>query len=222
MVIGNFTDPYSFIEAFAYDLFIAPAITEHVDWISTRIAEIEKSRAKVLDVGCGGGQNAVELLKRYPEIELTGVDLSDSQIDRAIGRSNNFQNRSQFIQGDALNLPFDDETFDVVYSIASIKHWPDKKLGLAECIRVLKQGGKLFIIEADKSASWSECRNFVEKWRLPFFTMPLNLFFFKNVVIANSISLKEAKGLWGRLNLDHADVSKVTGLPALLMYGVKK
>ena len=222
MVLSNFTDPYSSIEAFVYDSIVAPALTDHVDRISTRIAEIEESQAKVLDVGCGGGQNAIELLKRCPGIKLTGVDLSDPQIDRAIGRSKKFKNRSRFIQGDALSLPFDDETFDVVYSIASIKHWPDKNLGVAECIRVLKKGGKVFIIEGDKSASWSDCKNFVEKWRTPFFTLPFNLLFFKSVVIANSLSLKDAEGLWGRLNLDNEEVSKLTDLPALLMYGEKK
>jgi ubiquinone/menaquinone biosynthesis C-methylase UbiE len=222
MVLGNFTDPYSFIEAYLYDTFIAPALTDHVDRVSSRIADLENGSAAVLDVGCGGGQNAVELLKRLPAIDLTGVDLSESQVDRATGRNRDFHSRSRFVQGNALDLPFDDATFDIVYSIASIKHWPDQKRGLAECLRVLIPGGRLFILEADRAASWSDCRNFVKKWRLPFFTLPANLIFFKGVVAGNSLNRDEAEQLWKPLDLDQAEVEKLPGLPALLMSGVKR
>ncbi|MCP4123186.1 MAG: class I SAM-dependent methyltransferase [Bacteroidetes bacterium] len=222
IMLTNFTDPYSFVEAFVYDAFIAPALTDHVDRIYTRIADIEISSAAVLDVGCGGGQNALELLKRLPAINLTGVDLSESQIVRATGRNVDFQSRSRFVQGDALDLPFDDAAFDIVFSIASIKHWPNKNRGLEECMRVLKSGGRLFILEVDRSASWSDCRNFVKKWRLPFFTLPANLIFFKGVVAANSLNLAEAEHLWEQLALDNSEVERISGLPALLMSGVKK
>jgi len=65
---------------------------------------------KILDVGCGTGRHSIELSKRG--YNVTGIDLSESQIARAREKAENNQLKIDFLQCDARNLPFDNE-FDV-------------------------------------------------------------------------------------------------------------
>jgi 2-polyprenyl-3-methyl-5-hydroxy-6-metoxy-1,4-benzoquinol methylase len=66
---------------------------------------------KILDIGCGTGRHSIELTRRG--YQVTGVDLSESQLARARGKAENQQLIIPFIQADARNLSFDQE-FDVV------------------------------------------------------------------------------------------------------------
>jgi len=65
---------------------------------------------KILDVGCGTGRHAIELAKRG--YNITGIDLSESQIQRAKEKAENVGLKIDFIVADARNLPFDNE-FDI-------------------------------------------------------------------------------------------------------------
>ncbi|MFC1851194.1 methyltransferase domain-containing protein [candidate division CSSED10-310 bacterium] len=221
MVFQNFKDPYSFCEALMYDFLIASAVASFIDDVQARFVERIPARAKVLDVGCGGGQNASNLLNLHSAIHLTGLDLSFNQIKRARKRLQKFKMRNFCVQGSALNLPFEAAGFDVVYSIASLKHWPHQDQGLKECHRVLRPGGFLLIIEADRACSLPDTQRFVERWNIPFFLRPLAVLFFRAYVAGQSLDLLEARTLWGNLAFQEAEVEKLPNTPALIMFGEK-
>ena len=65
---------------------------------------------KILDIGCGTGRHSIELTRRG--YQVTGVDLSESQINRAKEKADEQKLKIDFFQGDARNLPFDEE-FDI-------------------------------------------------------------------------------------------------------------
>jgi len=65
---------------------------------------------KILDIGCGTGRHSIELTRRG--YQVTGVDLSESQIKRAKEKADEQKLKIDFFQGDARNLPFDEE-FDI-------------------------------------------------------------------------------------------------------------
>lgn len=99
---------------------------------------------KVLDLGCGNGR-LFDVLKDK-KVEYIGVDNSYKLLLEA--RKLHAENQYRFIEADALNLPFKDNEFDKIVSIAVLQHIPSynyRILFLKECLRTLKKGGKLIL-----------------------------------------------------------------------------
>ena len=99
------------------------------------------TNASTLDVACGTGDMAIELLKRGSSV--TGIDLSEEML--AIARRKTAS--ANFQLADAEALPFDDATFDAVTSAFGIRNFVHLDKGLAEMARVLKSGGRMVILE---------------------------------------------------------------------------
>jgi len=70
--------------------------------------------------------------------------------------------------GTAEALPFEDASFDSVVSSCAWKHWPDAALGVNECLRVLRPGGSLAIIEIDGTVTPEQFWAFARRSRVPF------------------------------------------------------
>lgn len=216
----NITDPYSRFESWAYDRFIAPAAAQLTGALGDYVPAALRSataRVDVLDVGCGGGQIAVMFAERYRHAHITGVDLSSEQVARAVARTRALRERFSWQQGSALSLPFDDDRFDLAYSIASIKHWPDPAQGVAEMVRVTKPGGSIMIAEADRGCRFEDAKQFVALWSIPRLIRPLGLALFRTWVAGQSLSVDEARGFWDGLPVCEASVERIPGAPVFLM-----
>ncbi len=102
--------------------------------------------ATILDVGCGIGGSAIYLAERY-QAQVTGISLSPWQVQRAQQRAAiaNLDKQATFVVADALDLPFAEHSFDLVWALESAEHFSDKGQFLAEAHRVLKPGGLLLI-----------------------------------------------------------------------------
>ncbi len=99
---------------------------------------------RVVDVGCGPGAAAREAARRGAEV--TGVD--PALVMLGMARRLTFRKLSvRWTEGVAEDLPLSDETATVVWSLATVHHWPLLDEGLAEARRVLKPGGRLLAIE---------------------------------------------------------------------------
>lgn len=96
----------------------------------------------ILDVGCGIGGSSLYLAEKF-NASATGITLSPVQASRAAQRAEeaDLASRVSFEVADALEMPFNDDSFDFVWSMESGEHMPDKQKFLAECYRVLKPGG---------------------------------------------------------------------------------
>jgi len=105
------------------------------------------SNDKVLDVATGTGDIAFSIRKKYKS-KVIGLDLSANMLEVAKEKSKKYNiNDISFIEGDAENLPFDDNTFDKLVISYGLRNLGDCKKGLAEFHRVLKPEGKLGILE---------------------------------------------------------------------------
>jgi len=97
---------------------------------------------RVLDVGCGTGFATSGLLKHTRNIE--GLDQSEHQLAKA--REKDELDSVEFVRGDAENLPYDDESFDAVWSSGSIEYWPNPVEALREARRVVRPNGRVLIV----------------------------------------------------------------------------
>lgn len=102
------------------------------------------SPIKVLDVGCGVGGTSRYLAKKLgPQASVTGITLSPNQVKRGteLAVEQNVNN-AKFTVMNALEMEFEDNSFDIVWACESGEHMPDKEAYINEMMRVLKPGGK--------------------------------------------------------------------------------
>jgi ubiquinone/menaquinone biosynthesis C-methylase UbiE len=102
-----------------------------------------KSEGTAADIGCGPGHLVIELAQRAPGLHMTGVDLADDMLARALANADmaGVGRRVSFRQGDASQLPFDDASLDLALSTLSLHHWRRPVAVLDEIGRVLRPGG---------------------------------------------------------------------------------
>ena len=98
----------------------------------------------VLDVGCGLG-GSVRYLASELECNVTGIDLTEEYVNVATALSKlvGLENKVQFHHASALELPFENETFDLIWTEHVQMNIEDKRLFYGEIFRVLKPGGRL-------------------------------------------------------------------------------
>ncbi len=100
----------------------------------------------IIDVGCGIGGSTLHLAQKFGST-ATGITLSPVQASRAKERAveASLDSRVRFEVANALEMPFADHSFDLLWSLESGEHMPDKAKFLQECYRVLKPGGKIIL-----------------------------------------------------------------------------
>lgn len=102
--------------------------------------------AQVLDIGCGTGRLLNRLAAKYSDLQGTGLDFSAEMVQQA-RCSNHHRPRLIFVQGDVAPLRFADEQFDAIFNTLSFLHYPEPERVLAEVSRVLKPGGKFYLVD---------------------------------------------------------------------------
>jgi len=108
------------------------------------IKDYVKPGDRILDFGCGNGRLAGFFKGRYSE--YIGVDISQRLID--IASQTYHSEKTKFIKIKAKKIPFKDNSFDAIFSIAVFHHFPSKEYSLQiarELYRVMKPGGKIVI-----------------------------------------------------------------------------
>ncbi len=124
-----------------------------VRWRKKTIREIEGVHPKqLLDVATGTGDFAMMLQERWPESNITGLDLSPGMLDIAkqkIERAG-LQQRIKLVEGDSENLPMEDNFFDAVTVGFGVRNFENLEKGIAEMFRVLRPHGRLAILEFTK------------------------------------------------------------------------
>ena len=121
--------------------FIAPHIFPSIDFKRCR---------RILEIGSGVGAQTEHLLKIFPEIHVTCIDLNEAQLHRAaqtLAQLPIAEGRYELIKQDAHSLAFPAESFDGVFICWVLEHLPDPGQVLREAKRVLRSGGSLYANE---------------------------------------------------------------------------
>ncbi|HOT47314.1 MAG TPA: class I SAM-dependent methyltransferase [Spirochaetota bacterium] len=221
----DITAPYHALESWLYDRAVAPAIYEMLEERPRFLRPLLKaipSDGRLLDVGCGGGHLAINLAAANPCWHITGLDLSADQVRRARKRSPDPSGRLCFMAGSAMSLPFADDSFDGLISVCSIKHWPDPARSLKECLRVLRPGCPLVVMEVDPDNHRDDRRAFVARQHVPCFLKPVAMAGFRWKIAARSMPLKDAELLFTALPVSRVKAGPVPGTPLWMIRAVKK
>jgi demethylmenaquinone methyltransferase/2-methoxy-6-polyprenyl-1,4-benzoquinol methylase len=110
-------------------------------WRRATVAAIVRPGDRVLDACCGTGDLALAALDAGARV--TGLDFSERMLERARRKSAEVD----WVQGDALTLPFADSSFDAATVGFGVRNLDDLERGLAELRRVLRPGGRVAILE---------------------------------------------------------------------------
>jgi SAM-dependent methyltransferase len=117
------------------------ADSETTDWAY----ELEGVAGKrVLDIGCGNGYVTCQYAGAGADV--VSVDITDKAVELTRARLALIGLEAEVRQADAEDLPFEDESFDVVVSFGVLHHTPDTERAVKEVHRVLKPGGRLLLM----------------------------------------------------------------------------
>jgi ubiquinone/menaquinone biosynthesis C-methylase UbiE len=120
-----------------YERYLVPAITSV--WATDLLDRVGPRRGEsVLDIACGTGVVARLAEQRGHDGRLVGIDLNTAMLAVARAKSATVD----WVEGSALDLPFDANSFDVVLCQLGLQFFPDRPLALREMVRVLKSGGR--------------------------------------------------------------------------------
>lgn len=138
-------------------------------WLETKeILNAGIVQGLALEVGPGPGYLGLEWLKNTQETSLKGLEISPEMI--SIGERNareyGLELRVQYVKGDALEMLFDDDTFDAVFTNGSLHEWANPVKVFDEIHRVLKPGGKYCISDLRRDM------NPLVKWFMKAVTKP--------------------------------------------------
>jgi ubiquinone/menaquinone biosynthesis C-methylase UbiE len=147
-----------------YEKYLGPFLFEPyaLDLVS-RLQD--KKYNDILEIACGTGRVTKHLAKSVKHDTLTATDLNPDMI--SIAKSIVHDKNINWLQADALELPFDDNSFDLVVIQFGVMFFPDRQKGLHEAYRVLKQGGKLIFNTWDRTENVPgvyEGRNVIESY----------------------------------------------------------
>lgn len=117
-------------------------IDEVLKWAGAETA------TRVVDVGCGIGGSSRHIARKFPGCKTEGITLSPYQAGRGneLAVEQGLADRCNFQVADALDMPFQDNAFDLIWSLESGEHMPDKKQFINEIFRVCEPGGRIIVV----------------------------------------------------------------------------
>jgi demethylmenaquinone methyltransferase/2-methoxy-6-polyprenyl-1,4-benzoquinol methylase len=142
-IFSTITARYDFLNHFL-------SLRSDIAWRRFAVRKMHFFKTKrFLDIACGTGDLSIETARRYPEITVNGVDFVREMIHAGQKKvdQKDLSGRIRLMHGDALHLPFRDNTFDVAAMAFGIRNIPDRQGALREMLRVIVPGGQVMILE---------------------------------------------------------------------------
>ncbi len=140
-------------------------------WRKKAIKHLREDQPKlILDIATGTGDFAIAALKLNPE-KVIGVDISRGMLD--VGKKKikklNLEDKIEMKLGDSQGLEFEENKFDAVIVAFGVRNFENLEDGLADMYRVIKESGKVVILEfsSPRSFPFKQLYNFYFRWILP-------------------------------------------------------
>lgn len=122
----------------------------------------------LLDAGCGFGGTIASLNEQFHNLKMTGLNIDPRQLERARQAIRPLANNQiTFIEGDACQLPFADNSMDVVLAVECIFHFPSREDFFREAKRVLRPGGRLGLCDFVSTPIFKALQQFLAMFTNP-------------------------------------------------------
>jgi demethylmenaquinone methyltransferase/2-methoxy-6-polyprenyl-1,4-benzoquinol methylase len=142
-IFASITDKYDFLNRFLSG-------RQDVAWRKRTVFEMKFFNTnRFLDVATGTGDLALDCANTYPEVNVTGIDFVQEMVNNGLKKvdAQYLNNRVELKWGDATQIEFDDNSFDVTAIAFGIRNIPDKEKALSEMKRIIVPDGQLMVLE---------------------------------------------------------------------------
>jgi ubiquinone/menaquinone biosynthesis C-methylase UbiE len=176
-------------------------------WIETDLVlKTGINQGLSLEIGPGPGYLGLEWLKKTEGTTLRALEISAEMIKMAEKNAIEYglQNRVKYVEGDAQKMPFEDNTFDGVFTNGSLHEWSQPSRIFNEVYRCLKPGGKYLISDMRR-----DMNPFV-KWFLKLMTKPKEIRPGLISSINASYTVQEIQSILSKTDLKTSKVKKTT------------
>jgi ubiquinone/menaquinone biosynthesis C-methylase UbiE len=153
----------------------------------------------VLEVAPGPGYLSIELMK-MGNYNITGLDISKTFVQIANQNAKEEGVNVNFTEGDASNMPFDNETFDFVVCTAAFKNFTKPIMAINEIYRVLKPNGRALIIDLRRDASKEAINDHIKGMDMNWINTLFTKLTFRTFLLRNAYSPDEIKKLVSNTN----------------------
>ena len=187
-IFSSITKEYDFLNHFL-------SLGRDIAWRKEAVRRMRFSTTRrLLDIATGTADLAIEAARRHPEVHVIGIDLALEMLEagRRKIRDRRLEGRITLMPGDALNLDFPDNHFDVAAVAFGIRNMPDRLRALREMTRVVCPGGQVMVLEMTLPREGSLLRKLYAlylKKVLPLLARPFSRHSEAYAYLADSISL---------------------------------
>lgn len=185
-------------------------------WVETdQILKSGITDGLALEIGLGPGYLGLEWLKKMEGTKLTGLEISPEMISIAEknAREYGLEERVKYVEGDAQKMPFENNTFDGVFTNGSLHEWSQPIRILDELFRVLKPGGGYFVSDMRRDMSP------LMKWFMKLVTKPKEIRPGLKSSINASYTIEEIESILAETSLKEHEVKKL--MMGFVVTGVK-
>jgi len=167
-----------------------------------RAAALLTPGARVLEVAPGPGYFGIELA-RMGDFDITGLDISRSFVEMAQGNAARAGVRVEFRLGSASEIPFQNGQFDFLFCRAAFKNFSEPQRALQEMCRVLRPGGRAWIIDLRRNASLASINQEVARMGLGLFSAWLTRLAFRYSLLKRAYNKPEFERLLAQTEFGH-------------------
>ena len=156
----SFTDNFGNPKGLLGRMMLVSMDKEHLPMAQWALEQISiPDSGKVADLGCGGGYNIRRMLGLSEKAKLIGLDISDESVKKAEKvNKNELGKRVKIIKGSAENLPFTDNSIDLITAFETVFFWKKPEIAFREIYRSLVNGGCFAVINnyGDPNVDWEK------------------------------------------------------------------
>jgi len=142
-IFASVTDKYDFLNRFLSG-------RRDVAWRKRAVSEMKFFNTnRFLDLATGTGDLALDCANTYQDVQVTGVDFVEEMVNNGLKKvdKQNLEDRVELKWGDATNIDYIDDTFDVTAIAFGIRNIPNKEKALSEMKRIIVPNGQIMVLE---------------------------------------------------------------------------